>query len=110
MGGSHVVVIVVIVTRTIGKSGLLVGISIWCWLYVDDVVMQVAISHVRALVATFEAEAAAFQCTLQRRKSAFHVPAIRNLGREAWPADVHQAVELSPLSLEGLPILGTEAC
>ena len=65
----------VIVSIAFQDSRIIHGQSIRTWLYVDDVLFQCPLQHVRALMAVVADTFAQFNLRLQRRKCGIHIAA-----------------------------------
>ena len=78
------------------------------WMYVDDVLLQCAVSTVRALMAAVHDEAGRLRLRLQVRKCHMHIPALAAVPLEDFPTDIRSLQDILPIAVEGITILGTE--
>ena len=104
-------IVIGVVMMHVSKDGRVA--SIWAfigvWIYVDDLLLQCAVQHVKVVIDAVVEVLATFKMGLQRRKCSIHIPALASVELDEWPAAARALEHILPLSAEGLVILGTDA-
>jgi hypothetical protein len=80
------------------------------WQYVDDWIIQAPAESVPALMACLERVLAELGLPLQLTKCRWHIPVLRDVERAEWPPTAIRLLDVLEVSMEGVTLLGTEAC
>ena len=97
------------VLRRVVDDARLAGAKMLHWLYIDDWVVQLPLDKAIALLDAAEESSARSNLRLQRRKCAFHVPALADVPVKDWPPLARALLDRIPHQAGGLILLGTEA-
>ena len=86
------------VLRRVVADARLARAKVLHWLYIDDWIVQLPLDQAITLLDAAEESSAGSNLRLQRRKCAFHVPALAEVPVESWPPLARALLERIPPS------------